>query len=119
MLSAERRLRRAHEFEHTVRRGARAGRTLVVVHAAAAPADGWSPARAGFVVDRRVGGAVVRNRVRRRLRHLMATRLERLPKGIWIVVRARPAAASASGAALARDLDAALARAVERTGAVR
>jgi ribonuclease P protein component len=41
------------------------------------------PARVAFAVGRRVGGAVVRNRVRRRLREL--ARRSSLPGGIWLV----------------------------------
>ena len=59
---------------------------------------------------------MVRNRVKRRLRHLVADRLDRLPDGAVLVVRALPPASGASGADLARDLDAALARL--STGAV-
>jgi ribonuclease P protein component len=66
------------------------------------------PARVGFVVGKAVGGSVVRHRVQRRLRHLMRTRLGSLPAGALVVVRALPAAACASSAVLARDLDAAL-----------
>ena len=68
------------------------------------------PPRAGFVVSKAVGPAVVRNRVKRRLRHLVAERLDRLPRGAVLVVRALPPAAGAHAADLARDLDSALAR---------
>jgi len=68
------------------------------------------PPRAGFVVGRSVGGAVVRNRIRRQLRHLMASRIVSLPPGARVVIRVLPAAANSSGAQLAADLDAALAR---------
>jgi ribonuclease P protein component len=64
--------------------------------------------RAGFVVSKAVGGAVVRNRVRRRLRHLMRSRLDRLPDGTDVVVRATPAAADRTYAGLGADLDGAL-----------
>jgi ribonuclease P protein component len=67
------------------------------------------------VVARTVGGAVIRNRVRRRLRHLMAPRLARLPAGSRVVVRALPPAAAASGPELATDLDAALDRCLAAT----
>ena len=67
-------------------------------------------ARAGFVVGRAVGNSVVRHRTVRRLRHLVRDRLDRLPAGSILVVRALPAAADADSAALGRDLDAALAR---------
>lgn len=67
---------------------------------------------AGLVVSKAVGGSVVRHRVSRRLRHLLATRLLDLPEGSRLVVRAAPAAATASSAALGADLDRALARLV-------
>ncbi len=48
--------------------------------------------RVGFVVSKAVGNAVVRNRVKRRLRHLVAT-LD-APAGARVVVRALPPAAT-------------------------
>jgi ribonuclease P protein component len=77
-----------------------------------------APARAGFVVSRAVGGAVVRNRVRRRLRHLVGDRLTGLPPGATLVVRALPDAATTSYDRLGADLDAAIAaaRAPRRPG---
>lgn len=68
----------------------------------------------GLVVGRAVGGAVVRNTVRRRLRHLMADRVDRLPLGSSVVIRALPGIAGAPSSALARELDAALERALAR-----
>ena len=68
------------------------------------------PARVGFVVSGAVGPAVVRNRVRRRLRHLAAEQVRRLPDGALLVVRALPAAAGATTAQLAADLQAVLVR---------
>lgn len=77
-----------------------------------------SPARAGFVVSKAVGDAVTRNRVKRRLRHLMRDRLSALPASSLIVVRALPPSAGADHARLVRDLDAALGRlGVHETGA--
>lgn len=67
------------------------------------------PSRAGFVVSKAVGNAVIRNRVRRRLRALVRERLTDLPAGSTLVVRALPAAAQASYPRLAADLDAAIA----------
>jgi ribonuclease P protein component len=68
-------------------------------------------ARAGFVVSKAVGNAVVRNKVRRRLRHLVRPLLTELPNGTTVVVRALPAAATATFPALSQDLEAALAAA--------
>ena len=56
--------------------------------------------QAGFVTSKRIGGAVVRNRVRRRLRDVVRTQQGRLREGFWFVVIARPAAARASYRAL-------------------
>jgi ribonuclease P protein component len=60
-----------------------------------------------------VGPAVVRNRVKRRLRHLAATQLESTPTGVDVVVRALPAAAMAQES-LATDLGSAWQRALQR-----
>lgn len=66
------------------------------------------PARVGFVVGKAVGGAVVRNRVRRRLREIARRRLSLLPPGSLLVVRAKPAAARSGYDGLAQQLDSAL-----------
>jgi ribonuclease P protein component len=63
------------------------------------------------VVSKAVGGAVVRNLVKRRLRHLMRARIRALPAGAMLVVRALPAAAGRTYTELGADLDGALARA--------
>ena len=56
--------------------------------------------RAGFVTSKRVGGAVVRNRIRRRLREVVRKHQHAVRSGVWIVLIARPAAAAASSSAL-------------------
>jgi ribonuclease P protein component len=65
-------------------------------------------------VSKAVGNSVVRHRVARRLRHLMAPRLSELPAGTDVVVRALPAASTASSGALAADLDGALRSALRK-----
>ncbi|OPC82040.1 ribonuclease P protein component [Embleya scabrispora] len=74
------------------------------------------PPRAGFVVSKAVGPAVVRNVVKRRLRHLIRDRMALLPAGSLVVVRALPPAAQADHSDLARDLDAAFDRLLGRSG---
>ncbi|MCD2186463.1 ribonuclease P protein component [Actinomycetospora soli] len=109
MLPPAHRVRRPDDFRLVLRRGRKAGRRRLSVHALTT--DGRTgPARAGFVVGRAVGNSVTRHRVTRRLRHLVAERLPALPAGTALVVRAHPPAASSSSAELAEDLDAALRR---------
>ncbi len=108
MLPAAHRLRRSTDFAGTVRGGRRASRGSVVVHYVAPAPTGDQPVRAGFVVSKAVGGAVVRNKVKRRLRHIVAAHLGQLPAGASIVVRALPTAASAGYSALENDFENAL-----------
>lgn len=63
-------------------------------------------------MSKAVGNAVVRHRVTRRLRHLVADRLALLPAGALLVVRALPPAATATSTELAADLDSGLRKAV-------
>jgi ribonuclease P protein component len=100
-------MRRSEDFSAAVRTGRRSGRTCMVVHLRVDAGD-CAP-RAGFVVSKAVGGAVVRNAVTRRLRALVRVRLDRLPAGCDLVVRALPLAAQASSAELGTELDQCLA----------
>ena len=68
--------------------------------------------RFGFVISRRVGNAVVRNRVKRRLRAVVRSRLTKLDEGFDIVVISHAAAAAASY----HELDARLADLFQKAG---
>ena len=81
---------------------------MLVVHLLVEP-DGQLP-RIGFVVGRAVGNSVVRHRVQRRLRHLCRARLDVLPAGADLVVRALAPAAGATYQELGDDLDRCLER---------
>lgn len=76
--------------------------------------DHPGPALVGFVVGRSVGNAVVRHRVQRRLRHLCRDRLDLLPAGSSLVVRALPPAHDATSTELGLDLDRGLERSLAR-----
>lgn len=121
MLPFPNRLRRRRDFGVAIRGGRRAGSATLVVHLAV-PADaaghgrGEPPVRVGFVVSRACGPAVIRNQIRRRLRHLALHRLPELPPGALIVVRALPASASATAQRLGDDLDRCLERATASAG---
>ena len=96
-----RRLKRSRDFDR-VRLEGRALRsgllTLGVLEV-----EGETEFRVGFVTSRRVGGAALRNRVRRRLREIVRRDQHGLRKGIWLVVIARPGAAEADCAALKKE----------------
>ncbi|MDM8085179.1 ribonuclease P protein component [Cellulomonas cellasea] len=107
MLPAAHRMRRPAEFEQAVRRGARGGRESLVVHLVTRTDPGPGPA-VGFVVSKGVGNAVVRNKVKRRLRALVRERLTELPADSNVVVRALAPAATREYSSLGSDLDSAL-----------
>ncbi|MCW2797704.1 ribonuclease P protein component [Nocardioides sp.] len=110
MLSPAHRLTDAESFRAAVRRGNRSGSRTLVVHLVPGTTPG--PARVGFVVSRAVGNAVIRNRVKRRLRHLAREHVSSLPGSAVLVVRALPAAALASYEELGGDLERCLDRAL-------
>jgi len=90
-----RRLIRRAEFEQVKKSGdVQRGRLLVVsVLKVNNEADRF---RAGFITSRALGGAVVRNRVRRRLREIVRKHQHEIVRGNWIVTIARASAAGAS-----------------------
>jgi ribonuclease P protein component len=108
------RLRTPAEFA-SVREKAERGwpHRLLVVYMAPNDLD---HTRVGITVSGRVGKAVVRNRVRRRLREAMRTRLSAIGPGHDLVVVARGASAEASWDQLGQALDAVLARAQATRG---
>ena len=99
------RLTRAREFQQVKEQGRSfPGRLLVLgwlVRTDAKVAD--LDSRVGLVTSRRVGGAVVRNAVRRHLREAVRHTRPQLRAGCWIVLIARHHAARASGAELAEE----------------
>jgi ribonuclease P protein component len=110
VLPASTRVRRRVEFA-TALRGSRVRADSLVLHYGVLPPDAYvPPPRAAVIVSRAVGGAVVRNRVRRQLRHLLPPVLERMPSGAVLLVRALPSAAGQSSGVMAGALTKAYAR---------
>lgn len=115
MLPRHHRLRHSRDFTRVMRgrqggaRGAvggatrTAGSALLVMHRR--DYDETRPPRVGFVVSKAVGNSVVRHRVSRRLRSLAHQRIETLPAGADVVIRANPRAASATWPELQVALD--------------
>lgn len=80
----------------------------VVVYLLAEPTEPAAASRLGLVVGKAVGASVVRHQVSRRLRAQLSERLDRIPSGAKLVVRALPETSTASSAVLGRDLTRAL-----------
>jgi ribonuclease P protein component len=112
VLPSDNRLTDGASFRQCVRVGRRSGSRTVVVHLAdeVDATFGVPGPRIGFVVSKAVGNAVVRNRVKRRLRHLAREHVSSLPGSAVLVVRALPASATASSGELSTDLARCLAR---------
>ncbi len=79
---------------------------------AASDAPSSAPPRFGVVTSKKVGGAVVRNRVRRRIRHVQQSHLAQIRNGFWCVTVARFRAAEATFA----ELDAEWCKLARRAG---
>ena len=103
------RLTGAPEFARLKREGtSTAGRYFVF----SVLAHGDGPTRVGLITTRKIGNAVARNRLRRRLRELFRTQAPGFREGMWLVVIARHRAAQASFAELAAEW----AKLVQRAG---
>ncbi|MHB1171267.1 MAG: ribonuclease P protein component [Lacisediminihabitans sp.] len=102
MLARTNRLVRAEDYRRVVRRGRRSTAQYMVVYFT--ERDGRDPARFGFIVAKSVGVAVVRNRVRRRLKALVYEMLDSIPTGTDMVIRALPGSGEVSWATLQREI---------------
>lgn len=92
------RLSRASEFARLRREGRSFHGSFVVL--SVLPAEPDSDSRVGLITSRRVGGAVLRNRVRRRLREIVRAMRPQLRRGWHLVIVARASAVRAEFAAL-------------------
>ena len=95
---AVRRLKVSREFERVRKEGRAVRGGLLIL--SVLPVDGEKRFRVGLITSRRVGGAVARNRVRRRLREIVRRNQQALKGGIWFVVIARRSAAQTDSEAL-------------------
>ena len=86
------RLRRREEFLRIQRQGIKVSTDPLL---ALALKNSRGETRLGITISSKVGNAVVRNRIRRRLREIFRRQRERLPRGIDVVLIATPRANNA------------------------
>ena len=86
MLPTKNRLRASKDFTLTTKTGVRATSLSLVVYLKTNSSNLSEP-QVGLIVNKSVGGSVVRHRVSRQLRHLIASQLTSFPKNSQIVVR--------------------------------
>jgi ribonuclease P protein component len=107
------RLYRRSEYLRAQRAGARYQTAHFVIYAASAPEN--PQVRLGITVSRKIGGAVVRNRIKRRVRECFRRRLRQaIAPGTDLVVIARGGAGSLDFIALCGELTAAISKLTRR-----
>jgi ribonuclease P protein component len=85
------RLSRSRDFDAVYRQGRSVSTRFLVLYWFARPEDGaGGEPRLGIAVPKQLGGAVVRNRIKRQLRESWSATLERVPAGSDYVLIARP-----------------------------
>jgi ribonuclease P protein component len=108
------RIRDRRSFVELRRRGRRAHHGVVTVTFAAAPVDApVEPPRVGFAVSRKVGTAVVRNRIRRQIQAHLRGVSGSMGSGVYLFAL-KPGAAALERSDLLRDVDACLERLATR-----
>jgi ribonuclease P protein component len=100
------RLRRSADFQRVTRSGRRASSNEFVVLCARRAGDAvlGEPCRLGITVSRKVGNAVVRNRMKRRIREWFRADREPLGSGVDVLVIGRAAATKLPHAAFRAEL---------------
>lgn len=96
------RLLRSGDFERVYREGRRRSSKQFAVFARRTSAD--APSRFGCSVKKALGGAVLRNRIRRRVREIIRLHRDKIPPGWDVVIHPRGSVTGADFAALSKEL---------------
>ncbi len=96
------RITRKAEYVHVFSRGEKLPGRAFICHVLT---DAGLESRLGLVVSRKVGRAVVRNRIKRHIREFFRHNRSRLEPGSQVVVVARASSALLDGSGCARELE--------------
>ena len=110
MLPASNRLRSSKDFARTTKTGHRVTTPSLVLYLLTHK-DFANDPQFGLIINKSIGGSVVRHRIARHLRHALRERINSFPNPTQIVVRVIREAKSYT-----EDLDQALARAAKKAG---
>jgi ribonuclease P protein component len=92
------RLSRSRDFDAVYRRGRSVSTRYLVLYRFEREEDGGGPSRLGIAVPKKLGGAVIRNKVKRRLKEAWSAALSAVPEGQDYVLVVRPGLAEAADA---------------------
>lgn len=108
-------MRRSAEFDATVKYGMRSVQPDLLVYLLRGAPTAAFP-RVGLIIAKRVGSAVERHQIARRLRHVSRTMLADLKPSDRMVIRALPGSRGRSSASLEQQVRRGLRRGLARAG---
>ncbi|MGO4690474.1 ribonuclease P protein component [Glaciibacter sp. 2TAF33] len=117
MLAKTNRITSGSDYKAVVRRGFRVVGPHTVMYLRSSQAA--APVRFGFIVAKNVGGAVTRNRIRRRMKAASYELVLSVEPGTDVVIRALPASARAEWSTLQAEISASLSRGLSGAGRTR
>ncbi|MEJ8547344.1 ribonuclease P protein component [Brevibacillus borstelensis] len=96
------RLRKNEQFQEVFQKGSSAANKQFVLYSA--KQEGQAAFRAGISVSKKIGNAVIRNRVKRLIREALSRLENKIPSGLDLIIIARPGVEAMSLDAIEQSL---------------
>ncbi len=103
LLTRHQTMKRASEFAMVRAEGTSTAGRFLVLNTAPSPAGAQAESRFGIITTKRLGHAVVRNKLRRRMREILRAHADALSAGLYVVLVLRVAATQVDYQALEAD----------------